>query len=30
MTESLGIDLVINPELEAAKDIKQNIDFQKH
>jgi len=27
MTESLGIDLVINPELEAAKDIKQNIDF---
>ena len=27
MTDSLGIDLVINPELEAAKDIKQNIDF---
>jgi len=27
MTESLGIDLVINPELEAAKYIKQNIDF---
>ncbi|EGQ78747.1 Trk family potassium (K+) transporter, NAD+ binding protein [Fusobacterium animalis ATCC 51191] len=27
MTESLGIDLVINPELEAAKNIKQNIDF---
>jgi len=25
MTESLGIDLVINPELEAAKYIKQNI-----
>lgn len=27
MSESLGIDLVINPELEAAKYIKQNIDF---
>ena len=27
MTDSLGIDLVINPELEAAKDIKKNIDF---
>ena len=27
MTESLGIDLVINPELEAAKNIKQNIDY---
>ena len=27
MTDSLGIDLVINPVLEAAKDIKQNIDF---
>lgn len=27
MKESLGIDLIINPELEAAKYIKQNIDF---
>lgn len=27
MSDSLGIDLVINPELEAAKYIKQNIDF---
>lgn len=27
MTESLGIDLVINPEYEAAKYIMQNIDF---
>ncbi|MBQ3437321.1 MAG: Trk system potassium transporter TrkA, partial [Fusobacterium sp.] len=27
MSESLGIDLVINPELETAKYIKQNIDF---
>ncbi|MBS9775564.1 MAG: Trk system potassium transporter TrkA [Fusobacterium sp.] len=27
MSKSLGIDLVINPELEAAKGIMQNIDF---
>ncbi len=27
MSKSLGIDLVINPELEAAKYIMQNIDF---
>lgn len=27
MSESLGIDLVINPELEAADYIKQNINF---